>query len=231
VKKQGELVQLSTQDVSTAFLSTTSLVVSQKFEKDHFTVLRDIRKLEDDLNSSLSVKELGEYKVVCTSYTDVQNKDRTSYLMNEEFFTMLVMGYRTKKAFKFKHDFIQAFKFMKNELQARSETRHIGVIARNTMTSSISDNVKEGNFKKYSYGNYTKLIYKYVLGATVKKYKETHGITGNLRNFLSIEDLLEIQKVESDIAAILEFSKAKNDKDVYQEIKTYLNNKYRKQIK
>ena len=69
-------------------------------------------------------------------------------------------------------------------------------------------------------------------GAKKKAYKEAKGIKQkeNLRDYLAIDTLLEIQKVESDIAAILEFSKAKDDKEVYQEIKEYMYAKYRKQI-
>ena len=64
-----------------------------------------------------------------------------------------------------KIEFVKAFSFQKKELLARTQTRFIGKRDRINLTDAIKDHVSpEGNFKKFAYGNYTKLVYKRVLG-------------------------------------------------------------------
>lgn len=216
----NDLVRLNTQDVSKAIPVTSSLKVSDEFKKNHNIVLRDIRVLEKELKLSLDSKELGEYKIVQSSYINSQNKEQPMIEMNRNFFIMLVMGYRTKEAYKIKHKFIQAFNFMENELQARTETRQISKIIRVSMTDSINKQVKPGTFKNFAYGNYTKLVYKYLFGKTVKKLKEERNVPEkeNLRNHLTIDELIKVQDLESQIATFIQFTDTlnKTDKEIYQ---------------
>ena len=221
-----QLVSLNTGDVS-SFPVTDSLLVAEEFNKSHNTVLRDIRELEKELKASLETRDLGVYKVVQSSYFNNQNKEQPMIKMNRDFFIMLVMGYRTKEAYKIKHKFIQAFNFMEKELKARIETRHLGVGIRKSLTDSIKNCVTdEGNFKKFAFGNYTKLIYKKVLGKDVKKSKEERGLKekDNIRDFMSIEELEKVQELESKVATYIEFTDntGKTDKEIYQEVKNYI---------
>ena len=225
----NELVRVSTQDVSKAFPITDSLTVAEKFGKRHDIVLRDIRNLAKELVESLSKEELGVYKFVESEYINEQNKLQPCYQMNRDFFIMLVMGYRTKEAYKIKHQFIQAFNFMESELQARIQTRHIGIAARKDLGSVIKTCVTdEGNFKSFAYSNYTRLVYKKILGKDVKKAKEELGLTknDNLRDYLTIEQLKQAQDLESKIATYIEFTDTtvKTDKEIFQEIKKVLDN-------
>lgn len=225
MQKQGELVTLSTRDVSRAFPVTDSLKVAEVFKKEHKTVLRSIRKLYENLKISLPEDEIGLHQIVLSYYENEQGKKQPMYLMNETFFNMLVMGFTGKEALLYKHEFIKAFLRMKNELLARSETRHIGKIARRSLTDAIKDYVKdEGSFKKFAYGNYSKLIYKKILGTTVKKYKELNGIPekDNIRDYLTIETLDKVQEIEGKIADIIEFNDTLNDKELYQKIKSFI---------
>ena len=127
-----------------------------------------------------------------------------------------------------KIQFVKAFSFMKKELIARLDTRKIGISAgRFFLTDSIRDHVSDtGNFKKFAYGNYTKLVYKYVLGMDVKHAKEARGVpeNGNLRDYLTIEELEKVQEIESKIAGFIEVSdtEGKNDKEIYAMVKKWL---------
>jgi len=227
----NQLVRLTTNDLSKAYSITDSLTVSEQFNKKHFTVLRDIRTLYSQLKESLPIEELGQYKIVSSNYITEQNKEVEKYDMNKRFFMMLVMGYNTKKAFIIKNEFIKQFEFMEHELIVRGETRHIGKAIRNDLTKAIVDNVPDnGNFKKFAISNYTKLIYKKVLGMTLKKYKELHDIPKGAKNrdFLNREQLEQVQIYESKIADIIEFSSnLMDEKELYGKVKIFVNKGYR----
>ena len=84
------------------------------------------------------------------------------------------------------------------------------------------------NFKSFAYSNYTRLVYKKILGKDVKKAKEELGLTknDNLRDYLTIEQLKQAQDLESKIATYIEFTDTtvKTDKEIFQEIKKVLYN-------
>jgi len=228
VKKTNDLVRLTTQDVAKGFPVTNSLIVAQEFGKNHNTVLRDIRDLEIELKNSFGPEELGLYKIVQSSYINSQNKEQPMVQMNRDFFIMLVMGYRTKEAYKVKHKFIQAFNFMESELKARKETRSIGISVRKDLQASIKNYVTdpESQFKNFAYSNYTRLVYKKVMGKDVKKIKAEKGLNekDNLRDHLNMEELKKVQDLESKIATYIEFTDqtGKTDKEIFAEIKKVL---------
>lgn len=216
----NELVRLTTQDVAKGIPVTDSKIISEKLELQHHTITRLIRKYEDDF------KEFGEVGFEIQALESGQSEK--VYLINEMQFTLLVTYLRNgPKVTEYKKKFVKAFFLMKNELQARQETRHIGVNVRKSLTDSIKDNVNdEGKFKSFAYSNYSKLVYKKVLGKTVKKAKEELGLKekDNIRNFLTIEQLEQVQKIESKIAMYIETLKDMNlsDKETYAKIKNML---------
>lgn len=89
---------------------TTSLLVAEKFEKDHKNVLRDI----ENLSCSDSFRRLN---FAPSFYTSKQNKELLMYVMTKDGFTFLVMGYTGDKAGKFKEDYIGAFNKMEQSLK------------------------------------------------------------------------------------------------------------------
>lgn len=220
----NELVQLTTQDVSNAIPITSSLIVAKEFEKQHKDVLKAIRNILSDIEDWRTFAPI--YFVKESIYTDEYGREQDSYIMNEPFFMLLAMGFTGKKALLFKTKFIKAFMFMKTELQARSETRFIGKAVRHSLTDAIKYHMEDGtNSKKFAYGNYTKLVYKRILGMDVKHAKDLRKVgNGNLRDFLTIEELDKVQALESKIAAFIEISDTdgKDDKAVYAMVKTYV---------
>lgn len=221
----NELVQLTTKDVSRSVPITTSRKVAETFEKEHKVVLKSIRELVKDLEDKHQMVPI--YYIKESDYTDVSGRKQKEFLMNEQFFTLLAMGFTGKKALEFKTMYITAFTRMRSELLARVETRKIGKAARLSITDAIKDHVSpDGNFKKFAYGNYSKLVYKRVLGMDVKHAKESRGVpeTGNLRDYLTIEELDLVQELESKIAGFIEVSDTdgKNDKEIYQMVKKWI---------
>lgn len=218
-----DLVRLTTQDVSKSIPITDSKIIAEKFELKHSVITRNIRKYKEDF------EEFGEVQFMVLK-TENSNGGRPEkvYLLNEMQYSLLVTFLRnTPKVIEYKKKFVKAFFLATNELKARIETRHIGKSKRINFTDSVKKNViGEGNFKNYAYSNYTKLVYKKIIGMTVKKYKEKNNIPkqSNIRDYFNIDQIEQIQELESKIATYIEMRKdtGETDKEIYQEVKKYL---------
>ena len=91
---------------------TTSLLVAEKFGKEHSKVIRTIESLVlGEANFGLA-----NY-FEKSSYVDSQNKSRPMYIMNRDGFSLLVMGFTGKKALQFKLEFIDAFNEMERTIK------------------------------------------------------------------------------------------------------------------
>src|SRR5690606_30458179 len=89
-----------------------SVRVSQSFNKNHYDVLRDIRNILASVSGDWGVRNFAE-----THYTHPQNgQNYPMYLMTEEGFTILVMGYTGQRAMDFKVQYINEFHRMRNQL-------------------------------------------------------------------------------------------------------------------
>lgn len=103
---------------------TNSLLVAEKFEKNHRDVMRAISDLfvsaqncaETD-NQQLSVMfALSEYEVPLNNGTGAIRKV-PMYVMTRDGFTLLAMGFTGEKALRFKLDYIEAFNEMEKSLR------------------------------------------------------------------------------------------------------------------
>lgn len=215
-----EIVRLTTQDVGKGILVTDSKIISEKTNKTHSNVQRLILKYQDHL------REFG--KVGTQIRTTVNNQQEKVYLLNEmQSIFLITLMRNNEQVLTFKKELVKAFFIMRNELQARKETRNLGVSIRRSLTDAIKNKVDDDtNFKHYAYSNYSKLVYKKVLGTTVKKFKESHRLKANdnVRNFLDMKQIEQVQELESKIAAYIEMRKdiIGNDKEIYQEVKKYV---------
>lgn len=107
---------------------TTSYLVAETFGKEHKIVCRDIDNLLEKLQSVENQCSTDLYYVspVFDEYfEDISlpcggTKKAKRYFMNEEGFTLLVMGYTGQKAMKFKLKYMAAFKAMKQQLEQES---------------------------------------------------------------------------------------------------------------
>ena len=219
--KKGELVRFTTQDISRAIPVTDSWIVAEKTKRKHKDVLELVSRYADHF------KEFGRVTFETRPFDTAGGvQERKVVLFNEGQATFLITLMRnSNEVLQFKKDLVKAFVYMKHELSARKETRHISKVFRNSLTASIRNNIdNDGRFKQYAYSNYTKLVYKKVLGMTVKKFKKKHNIPidDNIRDYLDVETLSYVQELESKIATIIEFSKNKDKKEVYQEVKNYI---------
>ena len=86
-------------------VTTTSVLVAEKFEREHKTVLRSIQNLE-------CTDDFREHNFVLSSYKSVQNRDLPMYIITRDGFTMLMMSFTGAAAAKFREEFIEEFNRM-----------------------------------------------------------------------------------------------------------------------
>jgi Rha family phage regulatory protein len=86
--------------------TTTSLIVSQFFEKRHDDVLKACRRMIDDLPDD-SLRNFAE-----RDYIDDRGKTQPMYEMSRDGFSLLAMGFTGKKALEWKVKFLKAFNQM-----------------------------------------------------------------------------------------------------------------------
>lgn len=97
---------------------TDSLTVATTFGKRHDNVMRDIQNILGSVDSKWGALNFEE-----TPYTNRQNGQAyLKYLMTEDGFTMLVMGYTGNRAMQFKLDYITEFRRMQSELKGNRLT-------------------------------------------------------------------------------------------------------------
>jgi Rha family phage regulatory protein len=93
---------------------TTSLMVAEIFEKQHFHVLRDIEAVHADCPDDFSASNFG-----WRDYIDSRGKTQRMVEMTKDGFTFLAMGYTGAKAAAFKVAYIQRFNEMEAQLRGQ----------------------------------------------------------------------------------------------------------------
>ncbi|WP_328801996.1 Rha family transcriptional regulator [Paenibacillus sp. LX16] len=93
---------------------TDSLIVAQVFGKEHKHVIRDINNMECSV-------EFRESNFGLTSYQSAQNKALPKYILTQDGFSFLAMGYTGKEAARFKEMYIGEFNRMRNELTLNTQ--------------------------------------------------------------------------------------------------------------
>lgn len=102
---------------------TNSLLVAEKFGKNHFDVVRAINEIVKTQNCCLTETQQLNSMFVKSEYDYPLNNGTNAvrkvpmYIMNRDGFSLLVMGFTGKEALTFKLDFISAFNRMEEELR------------------------------------------------------------------------------------------------------------------
>lgn len=91
---------------------TNSKLVAEVFGKEHKHVREAIKKLFTTAENSTVRKMFSE-----STYLNEQNKEQPMFIMNQDGFTLLAMGFNGKKSMEFKLKYIEAFNAMKRQIE------------------------------------------------------------------------------------------------------------------
>lgn len=155
-----------------------SRFVATAFNKRHDNVLADIKNL--DCSEEFRLLNFQE-----SSYKNEQGKKQPCYEMTRDGFVFLAMGYRGKKAARFKEEYIKRFnqmeRFIATLVNARKEF------------PLLTENVKllHENPKPYHFSNECDMLNRIVIGMSAKQYREKHGIPKgtSIRPYLTDEQI------------------------------------------
>lgn len=93
---------------------TNSLLVAEKFGKEHRSVLSSIRELIKG-----GAENYADPMFMETTYTHPQNgQEYPMFIMNRDGFTLLAMGFTGERAMEFKLEFLNAFNKMESLLKS-----------------------------------------------------------------------------------------------------------------
>jgi Rha family phage regulatory protein len=93
---------------------TTSRRVAQMFGKEHKNVLRSVERLLPDLP-----EEFSRLNFEPRTYTDDRGKEQPEYLLTQDGFLMLAMGFTGRTAIHWRATFIKAFNALGKALRRR----------------------------------------------------------------------------------------------------------------
>ena len=155
-----------------------SLMVAKMFDKDHDKVCRDIENL--DCSEEFNTANFGDI-----TYKDSRGRTQKAYAMTRDGFVFLCMGYRGKKAAKFKEAYIRRFNEMEAFIKSLVEAREDFPI----LTANIA--LLHESPKPYHFSNECNLLNKLVLGMTAKQFKTEKGLVGkkSIRPYLTADQI------------------------------------------
>lgn len=90
---------------------TDSLTIAEVFGKEHKNVIRDIENLECS-------EEFNRLNFERISYQDSMNREKPKYIITQDGFSFLVMGYTGKEAARFKEMYISEFNRMREQIKS-----------------------------------------------------------------------------------------------------------------
>jgi Rha family phage regulatory protein len=171
----------------------SSRQVAEEFSRQHDNVLRDVRNLDCSEKFFLLNFEEKKYKS--------KRAEQPEFFMTKDGFTFLVMGYRGKKAAKFKEAYINRFnameEFIKNLATAKLEHP--------AFTDAVMLAHEEP--KHYHFSNESNMINRIVLGMDAKQFKQANGIdakTPSIRPYLTTEQIAAIVTLQrADIGLLV----------------------------
>lgn len=174
---------------------TDTLKVAEYFEKRHDNILKRLENLECSAEFSL-------LNFKAAKYIDEQGKSRKMYLMTQDGFTLLVMGFTGKKAMQFKESYIAAFNAMRKQITARAELKH----DQHRLNEAIKLNLeKSGKNDIHAYARENNLVYVVAIGKTAKQWLLANGYSADdeIRQYLTEKQLRLVDDLLSENAVMI----------------------------
>lgn len=193
---------------------TTSLIVSEKFNKEHSKVIRSIENLLGGLSKS------GDTLFKKSHYIEKQNgQSYPMYYMNRDGFALLVMGFTGKKALQWKLDYIAAFNAMESVIREKSttiwiETRQRGMLTRSAETDAIKDFIQYALAQGSTHADKYYILFSNLADklSGIQPKCRNHATTHQLNNLAIFENII-LEVIKAGIKANLPY------KEIYQNCK------------
>lgn len=188
---------------------TDSLKVAYYFAKQHKNVLKAIK----ELNCS---PEFWRLNFKPSNYTDERGKKQPMYLMTQDGFTLLVMGFTGKKAMQFKEAYINEFNQMKRWIMSRANVKNDQRRLNDAIKLTLERQNKDD---PHAYSRENNLVYLIALGTTKKKWLAMQGYPNDadIRQLLTQNELALVDDLLSENAVMLKLGMN------YQQRKAQLN--------
>ncbi len=196
-----------------------SRVVAKKFGKKHHEVMRVIEKLVDDISKLRAISNRPKYNEILGEY---RGQTFTYYEMNREFFSLLAMRFKTKRAFEWQIKFNDAFYDMEKRLIQSEQNRQSEMyLTQRNQSKQIrreeTDIIKD--FVEYAEkqgSQHAKFYYKHITNAVYQCLGLVQYQQPKLRETL---DLLETnQLIMAEITAKNSLIKYMNENEHYKAI-------------
>lgn len=198
---------------------TTSKIIAEYGKVKHHAVQQMISTYEKDLK---------EFGVIAFQMRKPENtnggRPEKIYKLNEQQATLLISYMQnTEPVREFKKTLVKQFYLMKRELTRRTISREKAKDRRNALTEAL-DRLPPSPHKAMKYKHYTDLVYKIVFDKNTKQLRQQYGISDKEtpRDYLSVEDIRKVEKVENEIAVLIDFG------NQYSNIKTMMLGKYQR---
>jgi len=201
-----------------------SHMIARKFGLRNNDVNKTIKKVMSDIGD---LRVAGVVPKIMTEEREYRGNEYTSYLMNRDFFSFLVMRFKGKKAIKWQLTFIAAFNAMENRLltadKNASDPKWIGQRQQTKIARlEETDVIKE--FVEYATGQgstMAKFYYKHITNATYKALGLMFQKKPKLRDTMNLYELSELLLAErvakNSLRKYMELHR--HYKDVYESVK------------
>jgi len=214
-----ELVELKRDEIY-----CDSHLVARKFNQQHKEVVKRIKKLEEDL---LKLRGFGKTPKTLTENREYRGTKYTSYLMNREFFSLLVMRFKGVKALEWQIKFNEAFYAMERRLATletnKADTAWIGArtqgkLSRKEETDIIKQFVDYATDQGSTSARY---YYKHITNATYKALGLMHQRDPKIRDTMNIYQIAELTLAEHHAKLSIKkyMSLGRHYKDIYASVK------------
>lgn len=114
---------------------TTSLLVAEKFDKEHKNILRDIQNL-------VAQNSAAKFLFIESQYEN-RGKTYPMYIMSRDGFSLLVMGFTGSRALQFKIDFIEAFNKMEQIIKTSFQLPQTYADALRQLAEQVEENDRQ----------------------------------------------------------------------------------------
>ncbi len=199
--------------------SITSREIAMLTGKRHADLLREVRKMEADWQTvAQSSFTQGYYKLKATG-----NQEHPMFILTKTESLYIATKFNNVLRAKVIKRWEQ-LELNHQDEQKRIHQRELAKMGCPKMTNALVVQRLEsgkGNAKPHHYSNEHNMIYRIVLGATAKKFKEAQDIDGNLRDGLTplqIEAVTKIQDMNTSLIDLgFEYKERKQRLDAFYE--------------